>query len=135
MPCSVRLLTCHQTPGDPSNVDQPPLFEATRFGSGQSVARMEDDALLRGQGRFTDDWQAAMPELSEQALHHLAFVRSPHAHARIVAIDVNAARSMPGVLLVLTGQEMIDAGCKPLAGVAGFTRAGGAPAAAARRRA
>lgn len=117
------------------NVDQSPLFEATRFGSGQSVARMEDDALLRGQGRFTDDWQAALPELSEQALHHLAFVRSPYAHARIVSIDAAAARAMPGVLLVLTGQEMVDAGCKPLAGVAGFTRAGGAPAAAAPRRA
>lgn len=117
------------------NVDQSPLFEATRFGSGQSVARMEDDALLRGQGRFTDDWQAALPELAEQALHHLAFVRSPYAHARIVSIDATAARAMPGVLLVLTGQEMVDAGCKPLAGVAGFTRAGGAPAAAAPRRA
>jgi carbon-monoxide dehydrogenase large subunit len=117
------------------NVDQSPLFEATRFGSGQSVARMEDDALLRGQGRFTDDWQAALPELAEQALNHLAFVRSPYAHARIVSIDATAARAMPGVLLVLTGQEMVDAGCKPLAGVAGFTRAGGAPAAAAPRRA
>jgi len=117
------------------NVDQSPLFEATRFGSGQSVARMEDDALLRGQGRFTDDWQAALPELSEQALHHLAFVRSPHAHARIVSIDATAARAMPGVMLVLTGQEMVESGCKPLAGVAGFTRAGGAPAAGAPRRA
>ena len=109
-------------------------LEATRFGSGHSVARMEDDALLRGQGQFTDDLRAAVPEVPEAALAHLVFVRSPHAHARIVSIDASAAQAMPGVLLVLTGQDMVQAGCKPMAGAAGFTRAGGAALAAPARR-
>lgn len=109
-------------------------IEATRFGSGHSVARMEDDALLRGQGQFTDDLRAAVPEVPESALAHLVFVRSPHAHARIVSIDASAAQAMPGVLLVLTGQDMVQAGCKPMAGAAGFTRAGGAALAAPARR-
>ena len=116
------------------SADTSPLFEAGRFGSGQSVARMEDDALLRGQGRFTDDWSAALAELPAAELAHVAFVRSPYAHAVLRSIDASAARAMPGVLLVLTGQEMVDAGCKPMAGVAGFTRAGGAPAASPPRR-
>ncbi len=115
--------------------DHAPLFGATRFGSGQSVARMEDDALLRGQGRFTDDLRVALDEMAASQLAHLAFVRSPHAHARIMSIDATQARDMPGVLLILSGQDLVDAGCKPLPGVAGFTRAGGAPAVFATRRA
>jgi len=111
-----------------------PLFGATRFGSGQSVARMEDDALLRGQGRFTDDLLAAVNDVPDAQISHLAFVRSPHAHARIVSIDLRQARSMPGVLLIVSGQDLLDAGCKPLPGVAGFTRAAGAAAAFPARR-
>lgn len=111
-----------------------PVFGATRFGSGQSVARMEDDALLRGQGHFTDDLRAAVDDVPVSQLTHLAFVRSPHAHARIVSIDARQAQAMPGVLLIVSGQDLVDAGCKPLPGVAGFTRAEGAPAAFPLRR-
>ncbi len=109
-------------------------LEATRFGSGHSVARMEDDALLRGQGRFTDDLLAAVPDVPDSALSHLVFLRSPHAHARIVSIDASTAGAMPGVLLIITGQDMVDAGCKPMAGVAGFARAAGAPLVSTVRR-
>ena len=57
---------------------------------GAPVQRVEDDRLLRGHGRFTDD-------IDEGALE-CCFVRSPHAHARIKSIDASAARGMPGVV-------------------------------------
>ncbi len=107
--------------------------EAVRFGSGQSVARMEDDALLRGAGQFTDDLQAALPEAPADTAY-LAFVRSPYAHARIVSVDASAARAMPGVRLVVTGEELAAAGVKPLPGAANFKRADGSPLVAAARR-
>jgi len=67
---------------------------------GQAVLRVEDEALLRGQGRFMDD--------IEPAAHarHAAVVRSPFAHARIGAIDVSAALAVPGVVGVLTGEDV-----------------------------
>lgn len=65
---------------------------------GQSIARVEDRGLLTGAGRFTaDTWPSAAA--------HAVFVRSPHAHARIVSVDVAAARKVPGVLAVLTSVE------------------------------
>jgi carbon-monoxide dehydrogenase large subunit len=64
------------------------------------VRRIEDDALLRGHGRFGDD---VRPERAVAA----AFVRSPHAHARIRAIDVAAAKTAPGVLAVITGADLV----------------------------
>ena len=65
-------------------------MEATRFGSGQSVRRIEDPALVTGQGRYTDD--ETLPGQT-----HLVFLRSPYAHADITGIDASAARAMPGV--------------------------------------
>ena len=65
--------------------------------------RVEDDALVRGAGHFTDD-----PRLPNQA--YAAFVRSPHAHARIVSVDAGAARAAKGVLAVLTAEDMKEAG-------------------------
>ncbi len=69
-----------------------------QFGIGQSVLRVEDQRLLRGQGRFTGD-----VDLAGQAW--LQVIRSPHANARIKKIDVTAARAAPGVLVVLTGED------------------------------
>ena len=65
---------------------------------GAPVQRVEDDRLLRGRGRFTDD-------IGEGALE-CCFVRSPHAHARITSIDVNEARAMPGVAAVYTAADL-----------------------------
>jgi carbon-monoxide dehydrogenase large subunit len=65
---------------------------------GQPLTRKEDLRLLTGAGRFSDD-----VNLPGQA--YAVFVRSPHAHARIGAIDTVAARALPGVLAVLTGTE------------------------------
>jgi len=78
-----------------------------RFGSGRDVRRIEDAGLLAGAGRFTDDY--SLPGQT-----YLAFLRSPVAHARIVATDTAAALAMPGVLAVLTGADLVAAGVQPL---------------------
>ncbi|HEY8612149.1 MAG TPA: molybdopterin cofactor-binding domain-containing protein, partial [Roseomonas sp.] len=62
---------------------------------GRDVPRLEDAALIRGQGRFVDD-------IAPPGLLHAAFLRSPHAHAAIDRIDAAAARALPGVHAVLT---------------------------------
>ena len=76
---------------------------------GSSVKRGDDPRLLTGRGRFVDD-------LSLPRLLHVAIVRSPHAHARIVALDLEAARRAPGVAGVLTGAEAARL-CKPYRGI------------------
>ena len=70
-----------------------------QFGIGQSVSRFEDPRLLRGEGRYIDD-------LAAPGMAHLAYVRSPHPHARIVSIDATAARAAPGVLGVFTVEDL-----------------------------
>src|SRR3974390_852766 len=67
---------------------------------GKPVRRVEDQRLLRGQGRYVGDLQ--LPGTLEGL-----FVRSPHAHARIVAIDSSRARAMPGVEAVFTAAEVV----------------------------
>ena len=71
-----------------------------KFGVGQSVRRKEDDPLLRGAGRYIADHSA-------QGTLHAVIVRSPHAHARF-KLDAATARAMPGVRLVLTGDDVAD---------------------------
>jgi 2-furoyl-CoA dehydrogenase large subunit len=73
---------------------------AARPWVGQSVLRVEDEALLRGQGRFMDDIDPV------PRARHAAVVRSPFAHARINSVDVSAALELPGVLGVLTGDDV-----------------------------
>ncbi|WP_441230290.1 xanthine dehydrogenase family protein molybdopterin-binding subunit [Tardiphaga sp. 215_C5_N2_1] len=79
-----------------------------RFGAGLSPKRLEDQRLLTGQGKFIDD----KPEDGALWLHLL---RSPHAHAKITAIDVAAARAMPGVEAIYTGADLVadDVGTLP----------------------
>ncbi|MEE8145278.1 MAG: xanthine dehydrogenase family protein molybdopterin-binding subunit [Kiloniellales bacterium] len=77
------------------------------FAIGQPVRRTEDEALLTGRGRFSDD-----VSLDGQA--HMTVVRSPHAHAALGAIDRSAALAMPGVLAVLTGAEVAADGLRPI---------------------
>jgi carbon-monoxide dehydrogenase large subunit len=74
---------------------------------GQPLRRKEDARLLRGQGRFSDDFS-----LPGQA--YAAMVRSPHPHARIVAIEADAARAMPGVLGIFTGADVLADGLGPI---------------------
>ncbi len=80
-----------------------------KFGFGQPVRRVEDQRLTTGAGRYTDDIAA------EGALH--AFVlRSPYAHARFAVADVEAARKMKGVKLILTGPDVSQYGDLPCKG-------------------
>ena len=99
-----------------------------RFGSGQSVLRVEDDKLLTGAGCFADD--APAPGAA-----HVCFVRSPHPHARILGIDKAAAAAMPGVLAVYTGDDLVRTGIKPLPSSTDFRRADGSPSASPPRHA
>ena len=75
-----------------------------KFGIGNSVRRVEDPRLLTGGGRYTDDTRLAAPAV------RLYVLRSPHAHADISRIDTAAAKKAPGVLLVLTGDDVTKAG-------------------------
>jgi carbon-monoxide dehydrogenase large subunit len=70
---------------------------------GQPVRRKEDERLVTGKGRFSDD-------MSLPGEAHAAMVRSPHPHARIVRIDASAALSLPGVLGVFTGADCLAEG-------------------------
>ena len=73
---------------------------------GASVTRVEDPRLLRGSGRFVDD-------IKLPGLLHAALVRSPHAHARITAVQLEAARALPGVAGVF-GYEDLAAWMQPM---------------------
>src|SRR5690349_16211204 len=70
---------------------------------GARVRRKEDPRFITGRGQYTDDVRLA-------GTVHTAFVRSPHAHARIVGIDVASARAHPGVVAIYTGQDLVDGG-------------------------
>src|SRR5215207_3382194 len=66
---------------------------------GARVPRKEDKRFITGRGRYTDDMSVA-------GMCYAAFVRSPHAHAKIGGIDTAAAKAMPGVVGVLVGSEL-----------------------------
>src|SRR6202022_1817360 len=91
-----------------------------RFGAGKPVKRLEDPRLRTGMGNFIDD----KPEDGALWLHVL---RSPHAHAKIKAIDTKAAIEMNGVAAVFTGADLIrdDVGTIPTLTV--FMRPDGKP--------
>ena len=67
------------------------------------MGRLEDRRLLTGQGKFTSDWN-----FPNQA--YAAFLRADRAHAEIVSIDASAALVAPGVIAVLTGKDVAEAG-------------------------
>src|SRR4051812_21972045 len=69
-----------------------------KFGIGQPVPRTEDPRFLTGRGCYVADIRRR-----DEAPGFV--LRSPHAHARVVAIDAQAARALPGVLAVLTGAD------------------------------
>src|SRR5215472_9075106 len=88
------------------------------FAIGQGVSRFEDPRLIRGGGRYTDDIKLA-------GMAHGVVLRSPYAHARIKSLDVNNARSAPGVLAVLTSEDVKAAGYTDLPVPGGHTRRDG----------
>ena len=100
------------------SLDSSPV--TTRFGSGKSVKRLEDQQLLLGAGQYTND--VTMPSQS-----YLIFLRSPYPHAKITRLDTSAAKAMPGVYGLITGQDLLTAGVKPMARAMNFKRADGGP--------
>ncbi|MES2029123.1 MAG: xanthine dehydrogenase family protein molybdopterin-binding subunit [Pseudomonadota bacterium] len=77
-----------------------------KYGVGQPVRRKEDDTLVRGKGKYTDD-------MNLPGQLHAWIVRSPHAHGVIRGIDTEAARAMPGVCGVWTGRDLEAANYGP----------------------
>ncbi len=80
---------------------------ASGEGIGQPIRRREDMRLITGKGQFSDD-------MNLPGQTYAVFLRAPHAHARIGAIDTAAALKMPGVLAVLTGKDLLADGLKPI---------------------
>ena len=76
---------------------------------GAPLKRLDDPRLLTGRGRYVDD--ITLPRMV-----HVAFVRSPHAHATVERVDVDAARRSPGVVAILTGADTARL-CKPYRGI------------------
>ena len=80
---------------------------AGRF-TGQSIERVEDARLLRGEGRFA-------ATIAYRGMRHAAIVRSTHAHARVTSIDTSAALAAPGVVAVLTAADLAQVMTGPMA--------------------
>jgi aerobic carbon-monoxide dehydrogenase large subunit len=91
----------HTSPGSLENA-----IALQKHGVGQPVRRKEDDTLVRGKGKYTDDFQ-----LPGQA--YAWIVRSSHAHGVLRGIDTSAAKAMPGVIGVWTGTDLVAAGYGP----------------------
>ncbi len=89
-----------------------------KYGIGQAITRREDERLLLGTAQFVDD-------MTLPGETFVIFVRSPHAHARIVSIDKSAAEAQPGVLAVFTSADLQADGVGPLPIGPGLQRADG----------
>src|SRR6188472_1872057 len=89
------------------------------FAVGQGVTRFEDPRLLRGGGRYVDD--IVLPRMAFGYV-----LRSPHAHAKIRAIDTTRASAAPGALLILTGADWKRSGWGDLPVPGGQKRRDGA---------
>ena len=88
------------------NLDlQPPTNGGPSVG--RPVRRLEDERLLRGGSRYVSDLIAKSDALRVKVL------RSPHAHARLLAVDTTAARAISGVVAVLTADDLVGAGDLP----------------------
>src|SRR5437588_7630442 len=91
-----------------------------QFGVGQPVRRVEDRRFITGHGNYVDD--IARPRQA-----HAFMLRSPHAHARIAAIDAAAALSASGVLAVFTGEDLARDGIGPIPCLSAVTNRDGSP--------
>jgi carbon-monoxide dehydrogenase large subunit len=102
------------------------MTSASDTAHAHRTIRVEDDPLVRGLGRFVDD-------VEKQGVAYAVFVRSPHAHARIVSIDAKDALAAPGVLAVLTAADMDKAGTGNVARPVPFKGRDGKPAVISQR--
>ncbi len=96
-----------QTGPDRPNLQTLNIGKGMKFGIGQPVRRTEDIRFITGHGRYTDD-------IHFEGETHAAFVRSPHAHAKIRSVDTAAAAAAPGVVAVLTQADVEAAGAGPM---------------------
>src|SRR6185369_10242126 len=96
---------------------------SARFGASRSQKRLEDERLLAGKGRYSDDL-----EFSRQCW--LVLVRSPHAHAKVVSIDLAPAKQAKGVIAAWTMAELRADGVGHIPFPPLFKRADGSPMAA-----
>jgi aerobic carbon-monoxide dehydrogenase large subunit len=94
---------------DPTHRDTLSLLDRPNSYVGKSVPRPNLDRLMQGRGLYVSDIE--LPRMA-----HVVFLRSPHAHARIIAIDAGAAKQLPGVIAVVTGKEL-EAVITPWVGV------------------
>ncbi|MPY67290.1 molybdopterin-dependent oxidoreductase [Deinococcus sp. SDU3-2] len=83
------------------------MTDRTEKYMGQALKRKEDPRFITGAGQYTDDF--VLP-----GMLHAAMVRSPYAHARITGIDKSSVEEMPGVVAVLTGEDVAAAGAGPI---------------------
>ena len=83
--------------------------EPTRGLTGRRVKRLEDPRLTAGAGRYLE-------ALELDDLAHVALLRSPHVHARVLSINAQAAMELPGVIAVLTARELGEVGSVPVNG-------------------
>ena len=95
---------------------------SSRSAASRSQKRLEDDRLLTGKGRYSDDLQAAA--------EWMVLVRSPHAHARVVSIDCSEAKKAPGVIAAWTMADLVADGVGHIPFPPLFKRADGSPMAA-----
>jgi len=95
----------------------PSLLMNEKFAVGQPVSRKEDPALLRGEGRYTDD-------LNRPGQLYGVMVRSRIAHGELRAIDTATAREMPGVHMVITASDLDSAGVRNMPAAVGKHRDG-----------
>jgi aerobic carbon-monoxide dehydrogenase large subunit len=91
-----------------------------KFGVGQPVRRVEDARLITGQGRYTDDID--LPHTAQGWV-----LRAPLAHGDIRKVDAAAARAMPGVLLILTGEDVVAEGLGDVPCASALTNRDGSP--------
>jgi carbon-monoxide dehydrogenase large subunit len=97
-----------------------PNGDLAKFGIGQPLVRVEDWRFITGAGHYVDDYH-------EREVLHAAFLRSPHAHANIRAIDTSIAQAAPGVIAVLTGEDWLKAGFSGLPLRPSIKQADGSP--------
>src|SRR5258707_3856521 len=91
-----------------------------QFGIGQPVRRVEDRRFITGHGSYVDD-------INRQRQASAFVLRSPHAHARIGAIETAAALSTPGVLAVFTGEDLTRDGIGTIPSLSALTNRDGSP--------
>ena len=91
------------------------------FAVGQPYRRKEDDRFITGKGRYGDD-------VNIPGQTYACFVRSPHAHARILGMDSTEALAAPGVIAILTGTDMAAAGLGGMPCIAELPGRNGGPA-------